>query len=145
MQLPDQNQVNAGLRHLYTVGGTVLGVAVALGALSADQSAAILTGIHDITDGLQQVVGGVWKISLVAGPVIAIYMGKRAFTSASPESQAKSLVSVANSTSPKAEQATVAILNAVTKLDNVNVPKGAIEAPAAVANAVPSEAVVPKS
>jgi hypothetical protein len=121
MQVPTQDQVNAALRHVGTATATAATVFVVLGLLNADQSAAVIADMKDITDGLGQAVGGFSKLLIVVGPVAALWFGKGAVAAASLHRQLTSIVG-----------------NPTVKVD------GKIIVPPAVADAVPSDKVVAK-
>lgn len=75
-----ETQVNAVLRHAVTAGGSVITVFTILGLVSPEQAQAIVAGMQDVTNGLQQAIGGIYKIGAIAGPVIVAvataYAGK---------------------------------------------------------------------
>lgn len=116
-------QVNAALRHGGTAAGTLVTIFTVLGVLSPEQSADVIAAVHQITDGLQQVVGGASKIILIVGPIIAGFAAKGAVNAASLRSILTRI------TDPKRPEVEI---------------EGKIIVPAAVAAAVPSTQVVAK-
>lgn len=123
MQLPSDAVVNSVLRHIGTGGGAVVGTLATLGFLTPENAQAVITDMHQIMDGLTQAWGGFSKIAVIAGPAFAAVMAALAARS----STLKSLI------------ASVAQADKDKKIDI----QGAIVAPPDVANAVPSDKVVP--
>jgi len=121
MNLPSNSQVNAVLRHGGTAFGTVVTVFTAIGLLNPDDSAKLVAALHTLVDSLQQAVGAFYSIAAIVGPVIIGLAAKGAAASASLRSQ----------------------LTAVTTNKQVQIPDGAIKAPAEIADAIPNNKVVP--
>lgn len=144
MELPNENQVNAGLRHVYTSAATILTLATVVAIVPQESVAPILAALHQIGDGVQQVVGGFSKLSVLVGPIIAGLMIKIAGGSAGIKSQAASLMRMMNSAKPEqAAEAKSAVLTAAVNAPDIQI-QGKILAPPEVANAVPSDKVVAK-
>ena len=122
MQVPSQNQINTAFRYAGSAVAWAGGAFVFLGVLSPDQSSALIADMHQITDGLQQAIGGVSKAVVVIGPVIGIYLAKVGYSSGNLPNILKTLTSQ----HPEAQI------------------QGQIVVPADVAAAVPSAQVVSK-
>jgi hypothetical protein len=120
MKLPSTDQVTAGLRHVGTAAATTGTIFVVLGLVPQDQLAGLLNGLHETTDGLSKAFGGFSKVIAIIGPLAIVWFGRAAMVAQSLKHQ---LTSVATSPDVKIE--------------------GKILAPAAIANAVPSDKVVP--
>lgn len=112
-------QVDAGMRHVYTAAGTVFTLAAAVAIIPQDQVQPALDALHQIGDGVKQIMGGFSALWVILGPVVMGFAAKRAMGSATPTAQ----------------------LKAVTSNPDIKI-NGTIEAPAAVADAVPSNKVV---
>lgn len=121
LTLPTTGQVNAALRHAGTAAGTTVTIGAALGMLSADDAAKVVAALQHITHGLEEAFGGFATVFAVVGPVAVAIFTKGAMAAASLKNQ----------------------LHAVTSSPDVTI-EGKILAPAAVADAVPSDKVVPK-
>jgi hypothetical protein len=119
MKLPTSDQVNAGMKHVGTIGATVFTLAAAVGFIPQNQVADLTADFHEVVDGLTQAFGGFSKLALIIGPIAAIWFAKRAVNSQSLTHQ----------------------LTSVTSHADVKI-EGKIVVPADVANAVPSEQVV---
>lgn len=122
MQMPSSEVVNAVLRHVGTSAATAVTVFATLGFLSPDNAQAVLADMQQIIAGLKQAYGGLSNLVIVIGPAFAAAMAWFA----------------GNSSTMKA------LLTRVTSNDNIKID-GQIKAPAEVANAVPSEKVVPSN
>lgn len=136
------NQYKAAGKHVASVVAGAVGMAVALHFITPQQATDVNGNLTSIFTGLQQVATGIAGISAV---VVPIYTAWRAAHNASPTVQAQSLVATANNTSApeQAKIAQVAIAAAVIDANDLKV-NGTISAPAAVAEAIPSEKVVSK-
>lgn len=121
LSLPTTGQVNAGLRHAGTAAGTAVTIGAALGMMSSDDAAKVIAALQHVTHGLEEAFGGFATIFVVVGPIAIALFTKGAVAAASLKNQ----------------------LHAVTTNPDVTI-EGQILAPAAVADAVPSDKVVPK-
>lgn len=125
-----------------------LGAVVMFGVMTASQQKQVMDGLSDIWSGLTQAFSGashVWQVAvIVLGPIIGGWLAKKAGNSASTEGQKQSLIARAHDENGAGTAAKVAVIDAVTKLPGVEID-GAIKAPPAVANAVPSDQVIPKT
>lgn len=124
-----------------------LGVATTLGLVSASQDKGLTDSINEMVNGVSQFVHGAtsfWQIATVlAAPLVTIFLAKKASNSASTQAQKESLVARAKEPNGAGTEAKAAVLDAVTKLPDVEI-QGSITAPPAVASAVPSPQVVAK-
>ena len=120
LTLPSTGQVNAALRHAGTAAGTAVTIATVMGLLPADDAAKVTDAFQHIAHGLEEAFGGFATVFAVVGPVAMGLFTKSAVAAASLKSQ----------------------LHAVTSNSDVRI-EGRILAPADVANAVPSDKVVP--
>lgn len=133
----NSNQLNAGLRHVYTAVGTAFTILVALAVIPQDQVQPALDAIHQIGDGIQQIFGGASKLWIILGPIIASLAAKGAVTAASFKNQLKSVTTAAskpeNTEAKKEVLASVATIPSVEKIVDPT-----------VANFIPNEKVVIK-
>lgn len=111
------SSANAALRHAATAGVTIFTVLGALGAVSHDDAVRLVDALHQVTGGLTTMVA-------ILGPVAVVFIGKAAAAAASLRGQLKSVA-------------------AADQQGEIHI-KGEILAPAAIANAVPSDKVVAK-
>lgn len=115
-------QVDAGMRHVYTAAGSIFTLLAAVAIIPQDQVQPALNALHQIGDGAKQIMGGFSALWVIIGPVIMGLAAKRAMGSATPAAQ----------------------LKAVTSNPDIKI-NGTIEAPLAVAAAVPSIQVIAKA
>lgn len=94
MNVPTQAQVSAALRHVYTSAATVLAIGTIVAVVPQDQVQPIMDALRQTGDGLQQVFGGVSKLVLIIGPIIAALSGKAAFASAGFGPQLRSIFNI---------------------------------------------------
>lgn len=136
------NQYKAAGKHVASFAAGGIGVAAALHFISPQQAMDANGNITQIVGGLQQVATGIAGIATVLVP---IYTAWRSARNADPTVQAASLVAVANnSANPmQAVAANTAIATAVIESNDLKL-NGTISAPVEVAQAVPSEKVIPK-
>lgn len=108
--MPTENQINAALRHVYTVGGTVLTMAAVVAVIPQDSVQPAIMALHDVGDGLHQAFGGATKLLLIVGPALTAIPGARAFINSGFGKQLASVISQAKSsdTREKSEQVAVA-------------------------------------
>jgi hypothetical protein len=135
MNLPTEGQVSAALRHVYTSAGTVLAIGTIVAVVPQDQVQPIMDALRQVGDGLQQVFGGVSKLVIIVGPIVAAWMAKIAATSASFKSQLKSVTAAASA--PEAVEQKQDMLAATASIPEVE----KIVAPT-VADTVPNDKVV---
>lgn len=137
MPLPQisEGQVNAAMRHVYTSAGTAFAIFALLGVLPQESVQPALDAVHQIGDGLQQVFGGFSKLTVIIGPIVAVWMGKIAASSASFKSQLKAVTSTA--AQPDAVEEKKAVVAATATLPEVK----QIVSPT-LADAIPSAKVV---
>lgn len=125
----------------------VIGMFIMFGIMTASQQKSVMDGLSDIWTGLSQAFTGashVWQVvAIVASPFVTEWLAKKAGNAASTQSQADSLVARSKDQNGAGKAASAAVLDAVTKLDDVKI-EGKITAPAEVAQAVPSDKVVAK-
>src|SRR6185312_3658978 len=96
MNLPTENQTAAALRHVYTAAATVLGLAAVVAVVPKEQVQPILDSLHQIGDGVQQVIGGFSKLMVIVGPIVGVWMARLAAGSASFKSQLASVAKQAS-------------------------------------------------
>lgn len=94
MKITD-NQVSAALRHVYTSAGTVLAIGTLVAVVPQDQVQPIMDALRETGDGLQHAFGGLSKLIVLVGPIVAVWMAKIAASSASFRSQLQSVFSQA--------------------------------------------------
>lgn len=124
-----------------------MGAIVMFGMMTAAQQKSVMDGLTDIWAGLSQAFTGashIWQVGvIIIGPIVTAYLAKKAGNAASTQNQKDSLIARANDPNGAGTAANVAVLDAVTQLPGVKI-EGKIIAPAAVAEAVPSQQVVAK-
>lgn len=87
MNLPNQAQLNAGLRYAGTVAGTAFTIAAAAGAIDQATAQAIVAQIHLVADDLKKTFGDGWQLVVLVGPVVTIWIAKIGYASASLKKQ----------------------------------------------------------
>ena len=87
MAMPSQDQINAALRYAGVAGGTIFTTVGLLAAIDPATTQAIVTNFHSLTDHLELVVGDLWKLGILIGPILAVWLAKIGVHSASPRSQ----------------------------------------------------------
>lgn len=92
MTAPTQDQVNAAIRYAGTAAATIFTGIGVLAAVEPQTTAAIATNLHDLADHLTLVVGDLWKLGILVGPIVALWLGKVGYKSASPEAQLSAVV-----------------------------------------------------
>jgi hypothetical protein len=137
VNMPTDAQVSAALRHVYTSAGTVLAIGAIVAVVPQEQVQPIMDALRQVGDGMQQVFGGVSKLVVIVGPIVAAWMAKIAATSASFKSQLRSVTATASAPANVTEKVALATATA-------NVP-GIVQVAAApvIANATPDPKVVP--
>jgi hypothetical protein len=80
-------EVDAALRHVASFGAGAATVLIAFGAISADSAHQAVAAINQVVDGLSQATGGVFKLVVILGPVVATVAARFAAKSASPIAQ----------------------------------------------------------
>jgi len=119
VNLPSSGSVNAVLRHVGTASITAATVLGTIGILPSDKVQDVVNGLQHVASGLQEAFGGFSSLVVILGPVAVVWIAKAAAFAGSLRGQ---LTSVAANPEVRIE--------------------GRIVAPAAVANAVPSDKVV---
>lgn len=127
----EQSQVNTALQHVGTSAGTAVTIFTMLGLVSPEQAAAIVAGMQDVTNGLQQAVGGLYKIGVIAGPLLIAGMAALGIKSASVREKVASLF---RSAAQGNQQAQTEIVRAATEVITA--------VPGQVASALPTETKV---
>jgi hypothetical protein len=90
MNLPTQAQTNTALRYAGTTVGSAASILVLLGLIDANTSTQLIAAFHKFFDDLQALVGDVYVIVGIAGPIIVVWLGKIGYSSASPKNQTAS-------------------------------------------------------
>lgn len=72
MQWPTTDQINSGLRHVYTATATGTAVAVLIG-LSQGQATALGVAVHQIGDGIASIIAGVSTLISVGSAAYAMW------------------------------------------------------------------------
>lgn len=134
MQITD-TQLNAALRHVYTVGGTVFTLLATFALIPQEQVQPALNALHQIGDGLKQVFGGVSALWVIIGPVIIGLAGKGAVSAATFKNQLKSVTNGAAADESKK----VALADATANVPGI----AKVEAAPEIANATPNPKVTP--
>lgn len=117
-----QNQVNAGLRHAVTAGGTLITVLGVFALLPADKAQDAVATLQTLGNHLELVFGDLSKLWLILGPALIALAVKGATFAASLKGQLRSI----------ARNPAVDIK-----------PQSEIVVPPAVAKAVPIPQVIP--
>ena len=91
MNLPTQAQVYAGLRYAGTAAGSLGTLAVLIGLLPHDTSAALVASFQAVVNDLIQLFGDTYKFALLGVPVLTVWLGKIGYSSASTKSQIASV------------------------------------------------------
>lgn len=140
MALPTQAQVNTILRYAGTAVGTVASFGAVLGVLTPDQSAALVADVKAVIDDMTKLFGDVSKLVLFILPIATIWLGKIGYSSASPDSQKKSVASIPNTmvVETSSVAATIKTANTIAAIPEVN----KVTAPLPVSSATPSNKVV---
>ena len=137
MALPTQAQINTIIRYAGVSIVSLLSLFAAIGAIDPNTSAAIVAQIHIVSDDLQKLIGDSWKLGLLVGPVIVVLLAKIGYTSASPDSQKKSVASQPNTMVVETTNR-IKTANTLAALPEVQ----QVTAPRSVANITPSPKVV---
>lgn len=87
MNLPTSAQVNSALRYAGTAAVSVGGFVTFIGILPPETAHAIVDTFQKLMTDLQPVVGDVYKLTWLIAPVIAVWLAKMGWNSASPKSQ----------------------------------------------------------
>lgn len=135
MNLPDKAQTDAVMRHVYTVGGTTFTIFAALALIPQDQVQPALDALHQVGDGLTTVFGGLSKLWIILGPVAIGLAAKGAGVAATFSHQVRAMIAKAGSDSPQADQAKVALVEAVSNMATGSRSAQAAQAKEALVNA----------
>ena len=109
MNLPTQSQTNAALRYAGTTVGSAASILVLLGLIDANTSTQLIAAFHKFFDDLQALIGDVYVIVGIAGPIVIVWLGKIGYNSASPKNQVaaalaadpKTMIDAVNASNPK--------------------------------------------
>jgi hypothetical protein len=72
MNMPTNDQINAGLHHVYTAAGTAGAVLLFVG-LSQGNTTALGVGVHQIGDGVASIAAGITTLIPVATALYAMW------------------------------------------------------------------------
>jgi hypothetical protein len=86
-----EGEVYAALRHVASFGAGAATVLISFGALDAETAHQAVAALNQVVDGLSQASGGLFKLSVVLGPVVAGVAARFAARSASPQAQIMSV------------------------------------------------------
>jgi hypothetical protein len=139
------NKVNVALRYLGSNATGALTLAVALGSLSPDQSALIISKIHVMYQATQDFVGAFASIWYIVFPIIAAWLMKMGVNSSGFGNMMDRIFAAAKAGNVDAK---VAIVNAAAspEIGSTGVVNPAMAAnPATSANVVSSALSLPKT
>lgn len=91
MSFPAQSQIAAGLRYVGVIATTVSSVAVGFGIVPAETAHAIVDAFQKLMSDLQPVLGDLYVLAGLLGPVIAAFIVRMGWKAASPKSQVASV------------------------------------------------------
>ena len=80
-------EINAALRHVASFGAGAATVALTFGVLDQDTAHQAVAALNQVVEGLSQATGGVFKLSVILGPIVAGVAARFAAKSASPQAQ----------------------------------------------------------
>lgn len=139
------NKINVGLRYLGSNATGALTLAVALGSLSPEQSALILSKIHIMYQATQDFIGAFASIWYIVFPIVALWLGKVGVNSAGFGNMMDKLFAAAKAGNVDAK---VAIVTAAASPDigSTGVVNATMAAnPATPSNVVAKPADLPKT
>ncbi len=87
MNMPTQDEINSLLRHGYTAAGTAFTIAAMIAVIPPDVVQPAIAALHDVGDGLEKAFGGVSKLVVIFGPIIAGLSARAAAFAVSLKSQ----------------------------------------------------------
>lgn len=144
MATDTRNKVNTALRYLGSNATGGLAVFVALGTLTPDQQAQILSSAHTIYQSTHDLIGAFANIWYIVFPIAAVYLGKMGVNSSGFGSMMDKIFNAAKAGDVEAK---VAIVNAAASpaigSQGVVNPEMAAN-PATAPNVVAAPALVPK-
>lgn len=85
------NQVNNIIRHVGSFAAGAITLASVLAVIDANQAKELATAANEVISGMMQASGGLVKISIVVGPLIAVFMARWGSKAVSTVNQLKSV------------------------------------------------------
>ena len=86
-----QQEINAAIRYAGVILGTGVTLMATIGAISPENSAAIVTNLQTVGDDLQKLLGDSWKLGVLIAPAVTLWLAKIGVNAGSPKSQIASV------------------------------------------------------
>lgn len=138
-------KVNVALRYIGSNATGALTLAVALGAISPDQSADVIKSLHVMYSSTQDFVGAFANVWYIVFPLIALWLGKLGINSAGFGAIVDRLLTAAKAGNTEAQ---IGIIKGTTALATGEASPAAVEAQKAIIAAtatIAQDASIPKS
>lgn len=125
------DQVGSGLRHVYTAGGTAFTLMAGLALMPTEQVQPALDALHQIGDGIKQIMGGASALWAIVGPVIIGFAVKAGVMKSSFASQLASVTKQASNGDTAARNQMIAATTTIPAVEKIVAPTVSSEIPSA--------------